>query len=141
MVAVVAGIGSQWGPGAWYPRLEKPSWTPPNWVFGPVWTTLYILMAVAAWRVWRPDGFRAAPVALTLFVAQLMLNGAWSYLFFGRRDIGVALAEIVVLWVAILATLLAFWRRDRIAGGLLIPYLAWVTLATALNFEIWRMNA
>lgn len=70
-----------------------------------------------------------------------MLNGAWSYLFFGRRDIGVALAEIVVLWVAILATLLAFWRRDRIAGGLLIPYLAWVTLATALNFEIWRINA
>jgi tryptophan-rich sensory protein len=110
-------------------------------MFGPVWTTLYILMAVAAWRVWRPGGFRAAPIALTFFVAQLLLNGAWSYLFFGRRDIGGALVEIVLLWVAILATLLAFWRRDRIAGGLLIPYLAWVTLATALNFEIWRMNA
>jgi len=124
----------------WYAKLNKPFWTPPNWVFGPVWSALYLMMAFAVWLVWRQAGLAAAALPITLFALQLVLNLAWSGLFFGLHMPGAALAEIVVLWCAILATLLAFWRSTPIAGILLLPYQLWVTFAAILNFAIWRMN-
>lgn len=127
-------------PGGWYEWIAKPSWTPPSWLFGPVWTLLYGAMAVAGWLVWREGGWRARKVALTLFFVQLALNALWSYLFFGLRSPGLAFAEIIALWIAILATLIAFWRVLRLAGGLFVPYLAWVTFAAALNYAVWRLN-
>lgn len=124
----------------WYRTVAKPSWNPPDYVFGPVWTTLYVMMAIAAWLVWKPEGFKAASVPLTLFAVQLVLNCGWSWIFFGMHQIGWAVAEIVVLWLAILATIISFYRRSSIAGALLVPYLAWVSFALALNFTIWRLN-
>jgi len=124
----------------WYAALAKPAWTPPSWVFGPVWTALYIAMGVAAWLVWRKGGWAAAVLPLTLFFVQLALNAAWSPLFFGLHRIGWAFFDIVLLWGAIFATLLAFWRVEPTAGWLLLPYLLWVSYACALNFAIWRMN-
>lgn len=135
-----AVVGSQFTPGEWYDRLAKPEWTPPSWLFGPVWTILYAMMGVAAWLVWREAGLAGAKVALGLFIAQLILNGAWSWLFFGLHRPDLALAEILVLWLLILATTGAFWRVRALAGILLLPYLAWVTFAAGLNFEIWRLN-
>ncbi len=125
----------------WYATLAKPSWTPPNWVFGPVWTALYIAMAVAAWLVWRQKGWAGARVPLALFAVQLVLNVAWSWLFFGLKSPGLGLIEIVLLWIAIAGTLAVFWRRSVVAGLLLAPYLAWVTFAAALNYSIWQLNA
>ncbi|UCD57750.1 MAG: tryptophan-rich sensory protein [Candidatus Hydrogenedentota bacterium] len=136
----VAWVGSRFSPGEWYGQLAKPSWTPPDWVFGPVWTLLYTLMAVAAWLVWKRGGLSDASIPLILFVTQLILNGAWSWLFFGLKEPGLAFGEILVLWSAILLTLVAFWKANPAAGMLLLPYLAWSSLAVALNFCIWRMN-
>jgi len=133
-------IGSRFMPGEWYASLAKPAWTPPSAVFGPVWTALYVLMGVAAWLVWRKAGFSGAPVALGLFVTQLALNALWSYLFFGAHRPGAAFAEIVVLWCVILATAIGFWRIRPAAAALLIPYLCWVGFASALNFQLWRLN-
>jgi tryptophan-rich sensory protein len=124
----------------WYADLAKPNWTPPGWIFGPVWSCLYLMMAVAAWLVWRQHGFAGAKLPLTLFAIQLALNSLWSVLFFGLQNPGAAAVEIILLWVAILATLIAFWKRSRWAGGLLLPYLAWVSFAAVLNVAIWRMN-
>jgi benzodiazapine receptor len=124
----------------WYLVLNKPTWNPPAWVFGPVWTLLYAMMAVAAWLVWREGGWRAQRRPLGLFVLQWVLNALWTPLFFGMHRPGLALLDIAMLWLALATTLLAFWRVRQVAGILLIPYLAWVTLATALNFTIWRMN-
>jgi tryptophan-rich sensory protein len=125
---------------SWYSGLAKPSFNPPNWVFGPAWTALYSMMAVAAWLVWRERGRRDVSIALVLFLVQLALNAAWSGVFFGLRNPAAALAEIAVLWLLIAATLFAFRRVRPVAGWLLAPYLAWVTFASALNFEIWRLN-
>ncbi len=125
----------------WYSALTKPSWTPPNWIFGPVWTVLYIAMAVAAWLVWRQKGLPGARGALVLFALQLGFNVAWSWLFFGLRNPGLGFLDILLLWIAIAVTLVVFWRKSVAAGVLLVPYLAWVTFATALNFSIWQMNA
>ena len=125
----------------WYRTIEKPSWNPPDWIFGPVWTTLFILMAVAAWFVWRSAGFAAAAMPLTLFAVQLVLNIAWSWIFFGLHQPGWAFAEIVLLWLAIAATTATFFRSSPLAGWLMLPYLAWVSFAAVLNFTIWRMNA
>ena len=136
-----AGIGS-WFTSAsvttWYQTLQRPAYNPPDWVFGPVWSVLYLSMAVAAWRVWRQS--RRAFGPLYLFAVQLALNITWSALFFGLRNPGAAFAEILLLWAAILATLITFARQSRLTGGLLVPYLLWVTFAAALNFSIWRMN-
>lgn len=126
--------------GGWYAGLAKPAWNPPGWVFGPVWTVLYGLMAVAAWRVWRRGGWAEQKIALGLFVAQWALNALWTPLFFGLHRPGWALAEILVLLATILATMRAFWRVDRPAGLLLLPYAAWVSFATVLNWTIWRLN-
>jgi len=127
--------------GNWYATLAKPSWNPPNWVFGPVWSVLYLCTAVAAWLVWRQKGLAGAGGPLTLFGVQLALNTLWSCLFFGLHSPGVAFVEIILLWVAIAATMIAFWRRSVPAGVLFVPYLAWVTFAAVLNFTIWRLNA
>jgi benzodiazapine receptor len=125
----------------WYKTIEKPSWNPPDYVFGPVWTTLFVMMAIAAWLVWKPEGFKAAATPLTLFGGQLVLNVAWSWIFFGMHQPGWAFAEIVGLWLVIVATTAAFFRRSTLAGCLMVPYLAWVSFASVLNFTIWRMNA
>ena len=136
-----AAIGAQFTPGEWYSALEKPSWNPPAWVFGPVWTLLYTLMAIAGWLVWKADAPAAARrMALTAFAIQLALNAAWSWLFFGLHRPGVAFAEIVTLWLAILATTLLFRRIRPSAAALLLPYLAWVAFAAVLNFTLWRLN-
>lgn len=127
--------------GGWYRTLSKPSWNPPDSIFGPVWTTLYILMAIAGWIVWKPAGFRAAAGPLTLFSLQLLFNFAWSWIFFKQHQVGWAVVDLVFLWLAIVATMLTFFRRSRLAGWLLVPYLAWVSFAGFLNFTIWRMNA
>jgi tryptophan-rich sensory protein len=124
----------------WYRTLAKPAWNPPDSVFGPVWTTLFILMAIAAWLVWRPAGLKAAAMPLALFGVQLALNVSWSWIFFGMHEPGWAFAEIVTLWLAIVATTIAFFRCSKPAGWLLVPYLAWVSFAAVLNFTIWRLN-
>lgn len=124
----------------WYPGIGKPSWTPPDAVFPVVWTTLFVLMGLAAWRVWAAAGARAARGALTLFFLQLVLNFTWSALFFGLRSPGAGLVEILVLIGAIASTMAAFSRHDRWAVRLMAPYLAWTTFAAVLNLAIWRMN-
>ena len=135
------GAWSTMGPVAtWYPTLRKPSWNPPAWVFGPVWTALYLSMAIAAWIVWRRAGFRKASGALGIFALQLALNAAWSPLFFGLRSPLAGLVDIAALWLAIGATIIAFFRISLVAGALLVPYWIWVTFATALNAAIWTLN-
>lgn len=125
---------------SFYQELVQPSWAPPSSVFGPVWTVLYALMAIAAWLVWRTGGFRANRRALLLFIAQLVANALWSWLFFAWHRGWWAFVDIVVLWVLIVATLVAFWRVRILAGVLLVPYLLWVSFAMALNFSVWRLN-
>jgi len=124
----------------WYADLIKPSFNPPDAVFGPVWTVLYIMMAIAAWRVWRTADRDSARGPLTLFALQLALNLGWSVVFFGLQKIGAAIATIIVLDVAVVVTTLAFRPVDRLAGLLMLPYLAWVAFATVLNIAIWRLN-
>jgi translocator protein len=125
----------------WYPELQKPAGTPPPWLFGPVWTTLYILMALAGWQVWeRAGGWKGARLALGLFFVQLVLNAFWSALFFGMRNPAAGLIEITVLWLAILATVVAFFPIWRLSAWLMMPYLLWVSYAVYLNFGIWRLN-
>lgn len=121
----------------WYPGLVKPSWTPPSWVFGPVWTLLYPLVAVAGWLAWREGRSR---VGTLLFLLQLSLNAAWPWIFFGERRIDLALLCVALLWLAILGTIRAFWRVSRGAAVLLLPYFGWVGFATALNAAIWFLN-
>ena len=139
-VFAVAMVSAQFKPGPWYFELIKPPLTPPNWVFAPVWTLLYLGMAVAAWRVWRtgegPDRRRA----LMLFVLQLLVNGFWSYLFFGRHEIGAALVDIAALVLLLAVTATRFWRIDKPASTLLWPYLAWVSFASYLNLGLWLLN-
>ncbi len=137
---LTAWIGSRFSPGEWYLQIQKPSWTPPGYLFGPVWSILYSSMGLAAWLVWRRSGFSGARLALTLFVVQLILNGMWSWIFFGMQRPGLAFAEILVLWSMILATLLALWRVNSTAGMLFLPYLAWVSFAAILNYSIWQLN-
>jgi benzodiazapine receptor len=125
---------------SWYPALAKPALTPPDLAFPIVWTLLYALMAIAAWRVWRAAGLSRARAALGLFGVQLILNLGWSWLFFGQQMIGWAVAEIAVLWLAIAACIVSFARHDRLAALLLVPYLLWVSFAAYLTFAIWQLN-
>ena len=127
-------------PGPWYWSLEKPPWNPPDWLFGPVWMVLYGMIAASGWLVWREAGLAGAAGPLVLFVVQILLNAAWSPAFFTLKRIDVALAVLTLLWLAVAATLLAFWPIHTVAGWLLVPYLAWVSFAWALNFAIWRRN-
>lgn len=126
--------------GTFYQSLVRPPWAPPGWLFGPVWTLLYILMAISAWLVWRRRGFRKAGPALSLFLFQLSVNALWTWLFFVWRQGGLAFAEILLLWSLILITAILFWRHSRVAAALLLPYLAWVSFASALTWAIWKGN-
>ncbi|HET9669934.1 MAG TPA: TspO/MBR family protein [Casimicrobiaceae bacterium] len=139
VAAACGGIASIAAP-AFYAQLARPSWAPPAGVFGPVWSTLYLLMAVAAWLVWRERGRRMRGVALGLYVAQLVVNALWSWLFFAWHDGALAFADVVVLLALIVLTLSAFVRVRGLAGILLVPYLAWVAFATALTWAVWRAN-
>ena len=134
---VPALIGAPFVRPGYYERLSKPAWAPPGAVFGPVWTVLYAMIGTAAWLVSRHERSAAA---LRLWGVQLVLNAAWTPLFFGARARGVALADIAVMWVAIVATTVSFLARSRLGGVLMLPYLAWVTFATALSYEVWRRN-
>lgn len=123
-----------------YAELSQPNWAPPAWLFGPVWSVLYIAMAIAAWLVWRERGFGGARIALWLFVIQLVANALWTWLFFVLRLGALSTVEIVVLWLLIAATIVTFWPVHRLAALLLVPYLLWVSFASALTFTLWRMN-
>jgi tryptophan-rich sensory protein len=123
-----------------YAELARPAWAPPGWLFGPVWSILYLLMAVAAWLVWRDRGIRGAAWALGLFVVQLAANALWSWLYFVWRQGAWAFIEVLLLWLLIAATIAAFWRHRHVAAMLLLPYLAWVTFASALTWATWRLN-
>ena len=123
----------------WYAGLRKPRWAPPNWLFGPAWTFLYLSMAVAAWMVWNKAGLTSLP--MLVFLVQLFLNVIWSGLFFALRSPGLAFVDIVLLWCAILATIIEFLSVVPAASWLLVPYLIWVGFAAALNYSIWRLNA
>jgi benzodiazapine receptor len=135
-----ASVGSQYMPGEWYASLKRPALTPPNWIFGPVWSVLYLMMGIAAALVIRQAGWRRSIPAIGLFLGQLALNAAWSYLFFGLKQPGAALLDIGLLWLAIGATIFAFARWSKLAAALLIPYWLWVSFASYLNFEFWRLN-
>lgn len=137
--AAVGGFASA-NAGDFYRELVRPSWAPPGWLFGPVWSVLYLLMGVSAWLVWRARGFTGARGALALFVAQLAVNALWTWIFFVWRLGALAFAEIVFLWILIVANLVMFSRVSRAAGLLLVPYLAWVSFACALTFATWRLN-
>lgn len=137
--AAVGGIASA-SAGDFYTSLNRPTWAPPPWLFGPVWTVLYLLIGIAAWLVWRARGFAGARTALALFLLQLALNSLWTWLFFAWRQGALAFAEILVLWFLILATAIAFWRIRALAGALLLPYLLWVGFAAALTWAVWRAN-
>lgn len=125
----------------WYASLVKPPFNPPNWVFGPVWTTLYTLMGIAAFLVWRKGiRDRQVRIALAIFVVQLVLNVLWSVVFFGLHSLLGGVILIVILWAAILLSIITFFRASKVAGGLLIPYILWVSFATVLNFSLWSLN-
>jgi tryptophan-rich sensory protein len=139
MAAAIGAVASAQA-GAFYTQLLRPDWAPPPSVFGPVWTVLYAMMAVSAWLVWRAGAFRLTRFALSLFLAQLALNALWSWLFFAWHLGALAFVDIVLLWVAIVATAVAFWRIQPLAGALLLPYLLWVSFAAALNYSVWQLN-
>ena len=135
-IGAVASIQAK----TFYGQLVQPSWAPSPTVFGPVWTVLFALMGIAAWLVWRSEGFRSTRQALMLFLVQLFFNALWSWLFFAWQLGALAFADIVLLWVLIAATLVFFWRITPLAGVLLIPYLLWVSFAGALNYALWQLN-
>jgi len=135
----VGGLASA-GAGAFYTGLDRPAWAPPSWLFGPVWSALYLMVGVAAWLVWRERGLRGARWPLTLFVIQLLANALWTWIFFAWRQGALAFAEIILLLVLILATTISFWRVRPLAGALLIPYLLWVAFAAALTLSLWQRN-
>lgn len=138
LTTLVASAGSAFQPGEWYEALSKPEWTPPNWLFGPVWSLLYLMIAIAGWLIWRSQGLG---LPLLLWLMQLILNGLWSYLMFSENDIGLAMTDITALWIVIAAFILTSWRINRLAALLFIPYLAWVSFAAALNFAILQLNS
>jgi translocator protein len=138
---LAALTGAWFRPGDWYERLKKPSWRPPNQLFAPVWTVLYLMIAVAGWLVWRDVGFANARLPLEVYALQLILNAAWTPLFFGLHRPDLGFVDIVLVWLSIVVTIVLFYPINASAALLLVPYLAWVTFATALNFAVWRLNS
>ena len=136
-VVLIASTGAIFKPGAWYEGLAKPSWTPPDWAFPVVWSVLYIFIAGACWLVWREAGWS---LALGVGILQLLLNGAWSWLFFGLRRMDLAFVDVALLWLCIAAFIMLAWPMSTIAALLFLPYLVWVSVAAALNLTVWRMN-
>ncbi|SFN00994.1 TspO/MBR family protein [Dokdonella immobilis] len=137
LVAAAAGAGAMAAPDTWYAALTKPAFNPPAWLFGPVWTLLYVFMAIAAWRVYRRQG---VDLSIGAWLVQLVVNAAWSPLFFGAHRIDLALIDILVLDLVVIVTIALFFRRDRISGWLMLPYLAWIGFATVLNASLWTLN-
>ena len=135
-----AAAGAVFRPGEWYRRLDKPRWRPPDWLFAPVWTLLYAMIALSGWLVWRDKGLAGVAVPLTAYAVQIVLNAAWMPIFFGLRRPGLAAIEITLLWVSIVATIFFFYPVSPAAAGLLVPYLAWVSFAAGLTISIWRRN-
>lgn len=141
LVGATSGFFTVTGVGSWYQTLQKPSWNPPNWIFGPVWTTLYILMGIALFLVWKADTSpEVKRMAITLFALQLVFNFFWSFIFFNQHAVGWAFVEIIGMWLLILATIFAFANINRTAAWLLVPYISWVSFAGMLNYTIWRLN-
>ena len=141
LVGAISAYFTVTGVESWYQTIQKPSWNPPNWIFGPVWTTLYVMMGVAFWMVWKEDTSRELKmIAVILFGVQLILNFLWSFIFFKLELPGFAFLEILFLWIAILATIFAFAQVNKTAAWLLVPYISWVSFAAILNFTIWRLN-
>ncbi|MBI1320637.1 MAG: hypothetical protein GC168_17065 [Candidatus Hydrogenedens sp.] len=140
-VSAAASFGALYGPGDWYRALEKPFFNPPNWVFGPVWTMLYIAIAASGWLLWRARHRAAVGLPLTVYFAQLLLNGAWTWIFFGLHRMGLALVDILVLELCIVALIVLSWRISRTVSFLLMPYAAWVAFASLLNASLWWLNA
>jgi benzodiazapine receptor len=139
-ISAIGGAVTLTSVNSWYQDLIKPSFTPPDWVFSPVWITLYLLMGISAWLVWRQTDHKSKQLPLSVFGVQLALNLAWSFIFFGARLVGWALIEISFLWVAIVINIYLFWRINNLAGWLLIPYILWVTFAVILNSSIYVLN-
>ncbi len=137
LAATAASVAGLFRPGAWYATLVKPSWTPPNWVFGPVWSVLFVMIAIAGWLAWRAEG---VSTAVWIWLVALVANGLWSFLFFGQHQIGLALICIGALFASILGFIVATWRPARIAAWLFVPYLAWVGYASTLNAGTWVLN-
>lgn len=139
-VAAVSAAYASRTSAEFYAQLDKPMWAPPAWLFGPVWSVLYLLMAIAAWRVWRARGLKSARGALALYALQLAFNALWTWLFFVWRDGPWATAEVLTLWASIAATIVSFKRLDGTAAVMLAPYLAWVSFASALTISVWQRN-
>ncbi len=141
IIGGTSGFFTATGVESWYQAINKPSWNPPGWIFGPVWTTLYVLMGIALFLVWKAD---ASPelkkIAIILFAVQLALNFCWSFIFFYQQQPGWALVEIIVMWVFILFTIFAFAQVNKTAAWLLVPYISWVSFAVILNYTIWKLN-
>lgn len=137
LVGAAASTGALFSPGPWYESLNRPSWTPPNWLFPIAWTVLYLMIAIAGWRVWEAQGMGAA---LVVWGIGLVFNMAWSWIMFGRQEIGLALVDLVLLWLSVVGFILLAWPIDRIAAWLFVPYFFWVSFAGALNFAVWRLN-
>ena len=141
-VGAISGFFTTPEIGTWYQTIKKPEWQPPNWLFGPVWTALYVMMGVAFYLVWKKEADRSKKrTAVTLWIVQLVLNFFWSFVFFKQHQIDWALGEIVILWLFILLTILSFARISRSAAWLLVPYISWVTFAGILTFTIWQLNS
>lgn len=141
-VGFTSGFFTITGVGSWYQTIQRPSWNPPNWIFGPVWTTLYVMMGIALYLIWKADtSSNLKNYAILLFALQLILNFFWSFIFFNQQQPGWAFAEILVLWVLILLTIFAFAKVNKSAAWLLVPYISWVSFASILNYAIWRMNS
>ena len=137
---LVALTSAMFRPGDWYERLAKPSWRPPNWLFAPVWSVLYLMIAVSGWLVWIEAGFARAPLPLAVYAVQLVLNAAWTPIFFGLHRLDLGFLDIVLVWLSIATTIALFYPIHLGAALLLLPYLAWVTFAAALNLAVWRLN-
>jgi translocator protein len=140
VVAAIGGLATASSVRTWYPLLNKPSWTPPSWLFGPAWTTLYVLMSVAAWRIWSLPAQTSRTTVLRLHALQLGLNALWSVLFFGLQRPDLALVEVGTLWLVLAYLQRRLWPLDRLAAALWLPYLAWVSFASALNASVWWLN-
>ena len=138
--AAIGSLATSTSVETWYADLHKPSWNPPSWIFAPVWTTLYLMMSIAAWLVWKNSRLEDSRLALGFFALQLVLNALWSILFFGLHQPGWALVEIILLWGSIVITMVLFCRHSWLSALLLLPYLLWVTFASALNFALWSLN-
>ena len=136
----VAAFASLFEPAEWYTQIAKPTWTPPGWLFGPVWGILYLAMSISAWLIWRLRSRRAVSLPLGFYLMQLAVNGLWSWMFFGRQWVGLALINLIFLVILVAITAALFLRVRKTAGLMLLPYLLWVSFAAVLNFQIWRIN-